>query len=85
MYRVWVKRVIDWALFAVTILYLLSGLGIIQYRIIKPLTFGLLSRVVSFRIHDNLLIPFLVLLSLHLLFTPITRIYLRLKRRSIAH
>jgi len=70
-----VKRIIDWLLFVMTVVYLLTGLGITQYRSIEPLTFGLLSKNSSFRIHENLLIPFLVLLTLHILFKPITRIY----------
>ncbi|MDH5451495.1 MAG: hypothetical protein OEX77_11500 [Candidatus Bathyarchaeota archaeon] len=70
-----VKRIIDWTLYAVTIVYLLTGLGITQYRITERLTFGLLSKSFSLNIHENLLVPFLALLSIHLLFRPIIQIY----------
>ena len=62
-----VRKVINWSLLAVTVIYALTGLGITQYRIIQPLTLGILSKFLSIRIHDNLLIPFFILLSLHIL------------------
>jgi hypothetical protein len=76
-----VKKMTDWSLFVVTVVYLLTGLGITQYRIIELLTFGLLYKNLSFKIHENLLIPFLTLLSLHVLFGPIARAYFRLKKK----
>jgi hypothetical protein len=53
-------RIIQWALLGVTIIYIITGLGITEFRIIEPATFGLLSKNLSFAIHDNLLIPFIV-------------------------
>jgi len=76
-----VKKIIDWSLFVVTVVYLLTGLGITQYRIIEPITFGLLKKSLSFKIHENLLILFLTLLSLHILFGPIAWVYFRLKKK----
>jgi len=76
-----VKKIIDWSLFVVTVVYLLTGLGITQYRIIELLTFGLLYKNLSFQIHENLLMLFLTLLSLHILFGPIARAYFRLKKK----
>jgi dolichol kinase len=61
-----VKRVIPWVLLAVMVLYVVTGLGITRFRTVETLTFGLLSKNLSFRIHDNLLIPFLVLLIIHI-------------------
>jgi len=61
-----VKKVIPWLLLAVMVLYVVTGLGITQFRTIETLTFGLLSKNLSFRIHDNLLIPFLILLIVHI-------------------
>ena len=74
------KKIIDWTLYAVTIVYLLTGLGITQYRTTERLTFGLLSKSASLNIHDNLLLPFLALLSIHLLFKPIMQIYSTVRR-----
>lgn len=62
-----IKKIIHWALLAVTVLYVLTGLGITQYRIIEPLTLGIISKFLSLTVHDNLLIPFFILLSLHIL------------------
>jgi hypothetical protein len=74
------KKIIDWTLYAATIVYLLTGLGITQYRITERLTFGLLSKSTSLNIHENLLLPFLALLSIHLLFKPIIQIYSTTRR-----
>ncbi len=62
-----IRKIIHWSLLAVTVIYALTGLGITQYRIIEPLTLGILSKFLSITIHDNLLIPFFILLSLHIL------------------
>ena len=59
------RQVVHWLLLAVIVLYLLTGFGITQYRVIEQVTFGLLSKPLAFKIHDNLLIPFIVLLGLH--------------------
>jgi len=80
MNQILVKKIVDWTLYAVTIVYVLTGLGITQYRIIELLTLGLLSKSFSLKIHENLLVPFLILLSMHILFRPITQIYSALKK-----
>ena len=59
-------RVVHWLLVAVLALYVVTGFGITQYRIVEQVTFGLLSKPLAFKIHDNLLIPFIVLLVLHI-------------------
>jgi cytochrome b subunit of formate dehydrogenase len=61
-----IKKVIPWALLLVMVLYLITGLGITEFKTVETLTFGLLSKNLSFRIHDNLLIPFLILLFIHI-------------------
>jgi len=69
------EKIIQWALLIVTAIYILTGLGITQFRIIEPATFGLLNKNLSFAIHDNLLIPFIVLLALHVLIRPVKKLY----------
>ena len=76
------ERMIQWALLGVTILYVLTGLGITEFRTIEAATFGLLSKNLSFAIHDNLLIPFIVLLVVHVAFKPVKRIYLKRRRNK---
>ena len=60
--KIWTR----WILFAITTLYIITGLGITQYQTIEKLTFGILTKALSFKIHDNLLIPFLIFLFLHI-------------------
>lgn len=64
-----IKKIVYWSLFILIIVYLITGFGITQYNIVEALTFGLLSRNLSFIIHENLWIPFLILLALHMLFS----------------
>jgi cytochrome b subunit of formate dehydrogenase len=61
-----VRKTIIWLLAIVLVLYLVSGFGITRFRIVEAATFGLLTRDLSFKIHNNLLIPFVILLILHL-------------------
>jgi thiosulfate reductase cytochrome b subunit len=69
-------------LLILTIIYLISGLGITQYQIIEPLTFGVLTRNLAFKIHDFLLAPFAVLLFVHVLFGPAIRVYSHFKKEQ---
>jgi hypothetical protein len=80
MRRRLVKKVLDWTLFGVTLSYLITGLGITQFRIVESLTFGLLTRNLAFSLHEELLVPFLILLGLHAFYRSIERVYLKLKR-----
>jgi dolichol kinase len=61
-----VRRITIGLLVTVVILYLITGFGITEFRIVETLTFGLLTKNLSFQIHDNLLIPFLILLGMHI-------------------
>jgi hypothetical protein len=81
-YQTAVKAAIHVSLLILTVLYLVSGLGITQYQIIGPLTLGFLTRNLAFRIHDYLLIPFVTLLGIHVLIGPTIWIYTRLKNRQ---
>ena len=67
------KKVIRWLLLAIVIVYVISGFGITEFRIVESLTFGLLTKNLAFKIHDSLWIPFLVLLALHVCFSYIIR------------
>ena len=57
---------VHWLLLAVIVLYLITGFGITEYRIVEQVTFGLLSKPLAFKIHDNLWIPSIILLILHI-------------------
>ena len=60
------SKIVQWLLFSVAIVYLITGFGITEYRTVESLTFGLLTRNVAFRIHEGLWIPFLILVVLHI-------------------
>ncbi|MCX6662185.1 MAG: hypothetical protein NTY91_06510 [Euryarchaeota archaeon] len=53
----------------VIILFIFTGFGISNYQIIEYLTSGTVSKLTSFQIHSNLIIPFMVLLIAHIGFT----------------
>lgn len=60
------KRLVRWLLLVVIILYIITGFGITEYRIVELLTFGSLTKSLSFKIHNVLIIPFVALLGLHI-------------------
>ena len=60
------RKTVHWLFVAVIVLYGVTGYGITHYQIVEPSTMGLLSKPWAFRIHDNLMIPFVVLLALHI-------------------
>jgi hypothetical protein len=53
----------------IIIIFILSGFGISNYQIIESLTGGILSKITSYQIHSNLIIPLIVLLVVHTAFT----------------
>ncbi len=60
------KKTIHWLLTVLVILYLVTGFGITEFRTVETLTFGLLTKNLAFKIHNNLWIPFIILLGLHI-------------------
>jgi cytochrome b subunit of formate dehydrogenase len=73
------RRTIHWLLTAVVIIYLLTGFGITEYRIFERLTFGLLTKSLAHQIHIGLVIPFIILLILHIWLLPLLK-YLKSKK-----
>ena len=73
--QVLIKRIIRWLLAIVVVVFLLTGFGITEFRVVEALTFGLLTKPLAFKIHDNLWIPFLVLLVLHIGFSSLMMLY----------
>ncbi|MDP3065660.1 MAG: hypothetical protein Q8N08_02895 [Methanobacteriaceae archaeon] len=59
------RRIVHILLILLTVLVLLSGLGIAYYRPLEALTWGLLDKTLSFKIHNYLFVPFVVVLILH--------------------
>jgi len=50
----------------VSILFIITGFGISNYQMAESLTGGAVSKLTSFQIHSNLIIPFIVLLIAHI-------------------
>jgi len=71
-----IKRIIQSLLLIVTIVYMVSGFGITEFRIVESITFGLFTKKLAFEIHEYLWIPFVVLLALHV-FLPLAKKWLR--------
>jgi hypothetical protein len=74
MNRKVIRRIVSWLLLAATIVFIVTGFGITEFRIIERLTFGLLNKGLAFRIHETLTIPYLALLALHVLFKPLSKL-----------
>jgi cytochrome b subunit of formate dehydrogenase len=73
------KGTIHWLLTVAVIIYLITGFGITEYRIVEPLTFGLLTKSLAHKIHINAEIPFIILLILHIWLLPLLR-HFKLKK-----
>jgi Ni,Fe-hydrogenase I cytochrome b subunit len=69
------KGTIHWLLTVVVIIYLVTGFGITEYRIVEPLTFGLLTKSLAQKIHISLEIPFIILLILHIWLLPLLKYF----------
>ncbi len=65
MVRFTYRKLVSWTLLAFTLLFLISGFGITEPRLVQPLTFGLLDKALSQQIHFLLWGPFLIVLVLH--------------------
>jgi len=61
----YLAKTIHWLLLLVSLALIISGFGISNYQAIEKLTFGLLTKPLSFSLHSHLAIPFLALLVLH--------------------
>ncbi len=69
-------RLVGWLLFGISVLLVLTGLGITRYEIITPLTLGILDKAVSYKLHVLLWGPFLILLILHII------VYMRVQPKT---
>jgi len=67
------KRIIHWLLAVLAMIYLVTGFGTTEFRTVETLSLGLLSKNLAFKIHNNLWIPFIILLGLHIFFSLIKK------------
>ena len=75
------SSLVRWLLFFTILLYALSGYGISNPSTVESMTFGLITKSVAFSIHNNLIIPFALLMFLHIL-PFFTRWFRRITHRS---
>lgn len=69
-----VKRILRWSLALVTVIVIISGLGITYFSSVEYLTSGLLSKSLAFQLHFWIFIPFLILFLLHIIIKPVLRV-----------
>jgi len=60
------RRAVHYIFAFVTVVFVITGFGITEYRTIEPLTLGVLTKALSFQIHTALAYPFVALLILHI-------------------
>jgi cytochrome b subunit of formate dehydrogenase len=61
-------KAVHWLFTIVVVIEIVSGIGIAYFREVEALTFGLLSKALSFQLHDLFMWPFVVLFLLHFYF-----------------
>lgn len=62
----WLQIVYKLLLIAIVVV-IVSGLGITEFRLVSALTFGLLGKNLSFKIHAYSWLPFTLLLITHVI------------------
>jgi len=71
-----IKKIVQYVLMILSVLMVLTGLGITEPGIIGPVTGGILGKMLSYRIHFFLWGPFAIALIIH--------VYLSMTRRSVS-
>ena len=61
-----IRKINAYALLVIVMLFVITGYGITQYRIVEMITFGLLTKQLSFILHMYLIIPLVFTLLVHL-------------------
>lgn len=61
------KKIIAYLSLLVILLYVITGYGITKSATIEKMSFGLLDKSTSFKVHKNLIVPLVVLLLAHLI------------------
>jgi thiosulfate reductase cytochrome b subunit len=60
------RKIIHIVLLIIILLYIISGLGMLYYQIFELISFGVLTKILLYKIHTYLLIPFLIFLFAHI-------------------
>ena len=62
----WLQKTVHWIFAVVIVLHIITGYGITKSQLIEKLTFGILTKALSFKLHIALSIPVIILLILHI-------------------
>ena len=68
-YENMIKKTTAYLALATVGLFILTGYGITQYRIVEAITFGILTKPLSFKLHYYLIYPLVLFLLVHLYFS----------------
>ena len=63
------RKIAAYLFLLVLVLYVITGYGITRYQIVEKITFGILSKALSFRLHRLLIYPLIILLIIHLYYS----------------
>jgi hypothetical protein len=66
--KLMVRRTTAYLALSTVVAYIITGYGITQYQIVGRLTFGLLDKTISFKMHSYLIYPLIIFLIIHLYF-----------------
>ena len=63
-----IRRIVQWLLLATALVLLVTGLGITEYGIVEKISFGLLTKSLSLKVHTAppVWILFVLLLAIHI-------------------
>jgi thiosulfate reductase cytochrome b subunit len=64
-----IANTVHWSLLVLTLLVVVTGLGITEYQVITAVTFGLLGKALAFKLHLWLWIPFVIVFVAHVVLT----------------
>jgi hypothetical protein len=67
-----VRSFVSILLGVVSVLLVISGLGITRFNLITPATLGILDKATAYRIHQYLWGPFLILLIVHVFYSTLS-------------
>jgi cytochrome b subunit of formate dehydrogenase len=61
----WIGRLCGWGALILLVITILTGYGITEWRILEPLTFGLIGKASAQRLHPYTEVPMVLLLAVH--------------------
>ena len=64
-----INKLVAYLSLVTIVLFIITGLGITQFKIMGMLTFGLLTKPLSFKIHSYLIYPLIIFVVLHLYYS----------------